>query len=718
MKLLQTLTFLKSSNINLYLVNRSSFNGYRRHYASNSVYSGDSKSMSKASSIQDSERRLLNHAKQTLADRDFFLNVLSSTATKREAKSYLSRFSPKQRSPRENVLSCRPEVNLGGLFGPTRAVNESPVFEQSHGRQTRTDSQVEAKHVALIVLRSPEEIGNSTLRGIGNTVSQLNRLGMNTAIVLDCDKGQHISEDWKKDFSSQAERVADAIDSTPGSYSRILDSVIGKFSDANDRRIQHRVISRNLLLRPLRRGVIPIIVPIGYTSDTLTAIPVDANDVLLAVTRELTGLCFDSHKGHPPEKVEDTLEIRKQVSLDRLIILDDFGGIPASDRPQGSHVFINLEQEYETIKTELLKMRSKLETKTQREHPLSVEENYNVPSLDSSNPISKLIKMELPMTGSLWHLIQDPRALRAIDHHLRNLDVLQKALTLLPPSSSALVTTPHEAANSGRPPSSHAQSGLLAVGTRRYRNPLIHNLLTDKPVFSSSLPLGRLGSGDTNKKAIQAMKSPQGTHTTFVKRGMPVTIIPDPRIHTWIAPKPGEPGLDLKDSQLDLPRLVHLIEDSFGRKLDVEHYLNRIKGHIAGLIIAGEYEGGALLTWEVPPGVPKDGSEASRARMVPYLDKFTVLKRSQGAGGVADIVFKAMVKDCFPHGVCWRSRRDNPVNKWYFERAKGTWKISKSNWTMFWTTPSVMEKGQTFMDYEGVCRAVVPSWADNKSIVD
>jgi len=76
------------------------------------------------------------------------------------------------------------------------------------------------------------------------------------------------------------------------------------------------------------------------------------------------------------------------------------------------------------------------------------------------------------------------------------------------------------------------------------------------------------------------------------------------------------------------------------------------------------------------------------------------------------------VKDCFPKGVCWRSRRDNPVNKWYFERSRGTWKMPDTNWTMFWTTPDLDLDQQRFSDYEGVCRSVVPSWADNKNVVD
>jgi len=255
------------------------------------------------------------------------------------------------------------------------------------------------------------------------------------------------------------------------------------------------------------------------------------------------------------------------------------------------------------------------------------------------------------------------------------------------------MTTYAEAANSSRVAE---ESAVRNVGTRRQKNALIHNLLTDKPAYSASLPSGRLQHESNQVLSV--------SHSSFVKRGMPLTILPDPTIEPWT---PTSPRLKLTDPRIDLDRLVHLIEDSFNRKLDVKDYLSRVNDRIAGVIIAGDYEGGALLTWESPPNAPD-------AEPVPYLDKFAVLKRSQGAGGVADIVFNAMVRTCFPNGVCWRSRKDNPVNKWYFERSTGTWKIPDMNWTMFWTTPEVELHSSLFKEYQSVCRGVVPSWADNK----
>jgi len=257
------------------------------------------------------------------------------------------------------------------------------------------------------------------------------------------------------------------------------------------------------------------------------------------------------------------------ISLDRLIFLDPLGGIPAPDRPAGAHVFVNMQQEYGEIAA------------------------------------------RLEADGHL--------------HHLKSLQTLRSALTVLPPTTSGVITTPAAAAA--------AAAKLPEPNRPRIKNPLIHNLLTDKPIFSSSLPTA----------------SSPSTQTTLLKHGTRLQVFPS--------------GMKLTDPAVDLPKLVALIEDSFGKRLDVDHYLNRVNEHIAGLIIAGNYEGAAIVTWETPPNNPE--------AKVCYLDKFAVAKRSQGAGGVADVVFKAMAAGVRPgglfegvEGIVWRSRRNNVVNKW------------------------------------------------------
>ncbi|EEP77582.1 conserved hypothetical protein [Uncinocarpus reesii 1704] len=622
---------------------------------------------------------------------EFYLSLLSSASTKREAKAYLSRFKAEKAAPDQShqpnkrqtgPLSDlepgknKPGVNLGNIFGNPRAVGHEPRFRQGSAPAQTADTVAGKLHVALVKVREPQFLDDQTVHGVAQTLSQLSRLGMNCCVVVDAGQGQD-EITARKTATEQADRLSAAIDANHGPDSRRLDSLIAVSSTGDSK---PSVFSRNSLLSPLRQGHIVVLTPIGYTKDTQRAVLVPANEVVLALTKELAGLELrpdpDEDATITANKVHD---MQKQVSLDRLIILDAAGGIPSFQaRP---HVFVNLEQEFDDIVKELSQgtdtpSLEKRDTNTaNRKMPVS--------SAGRSNPISKFVEEELvSLPEELTQTQRPPAKSRGFEEQLNNLKLLQITLSHLPPSSSGIIVTPNEVAMSAK--DSRNPSTMSAVGTRRQQNPLIHNLLTDKPVRSASLPLGRLGVKNASPSSSESLAA----SSTFLKRGMPLTMLPDPRVEVWTVKKPGEAMLTLDDPRIDLPRLVHLIEDSFDRKLDVCRYIDRVNSRLAGLIIAGEYEGGAILTWETPPG------------------------------GVADIVFNAMVRTCFPKGVCWRSRANNPVNKWYFERSRGTWKLPGTNWTMFWTTEGVPEDQQRFWDYEGVCRSIEPNWADNKQQVD
>ncbi|PYI36737.1 mitochondrial amino-acid acetyltransferase [Aspergillus indologenus CBS 114.80] len=646
------------------------------------------------SSSSRSYERLGRRAKEKLLDRDFFLSLLNSASTKREAKSYLARLkaqhqiSANQEAPKPLVTDVKipsaaipssTGVNLGSFYGASRSVYETPVFIHDTTPSPPPPTITQRLHLALIKITTPQLLDDYTTNGVAKTLSQLNRLGMACCVVVDPGTGEDLNA-LRKIAAEQADRLSLAVDAQPDSKSAHIDSVL---SISTTKPPALKVSSRKALLGPLRDGQIVVAAPVAYTEEVPRAVAVSGNDAILALAKELAGLATVPDPDEDPlltaQRIKD---LQAEVSLDRVILLDPLGGIPALSGPQSSHVFINMEQEFGDILQELRQVRQSA-LSAEKNPPAGQSDCPSIPALEAS----------------------------AIDGHLENLRLSQAALALLPSASSGIITSPLEVANSAQ--SSHDLApDLSAVGTRRQRNPLIHNLLTDKPLLSSSLPLSRRAAMHGRPASVAT----PGLHTTFVKRGMPLTLIPNPRVQVWTAQN--RPQLGLDDPCIDLPRLVHLIEDSFNRKLDVQDYLNRVNGRLAGLIIAGEYEGGAILTWELPPGVEDDGSEASQARMVPYLDKFAVLKRSQGAGGVADIVFNAMVRSCFPNGVCWRSRKDNPVNKWYFERSQGTWKLNDTNWTMFWTTPGLVQDSQRFQDYEGVCRSIQPSWADDIGVVD
>ncbi|CAG8898630.1 unnamed protein product [Penicillium egyptiacum] len=668
------------------------------------------------SGSSESQDRLGHRAKEKLLDREFFLSLLNSASTKREAKSYLARLkaSPAKsgqeptESPKESISASLPSgVNLGSFYGASRAVYDSPVFRQDTTPTPRAQDIPERLHLALIKITTPQLLDDFVINGVAKTLSQLVRLGMACCVVV--DPGKMDGHAGRQTAIEQANRISAAVDEQPDSRSFRLDSALSISERGSG---LPTVLSRKVLLSALRDGHVVLVPPIAYTEENPRAVTVSANDAALALTKEFAGLSLNPDPDEDPAITAERLRtLQREVSLDRVIVLDALGGIPAFKGPQSSHVFINMEQEFDQIRDELFQARNSVSGNNDLSKQGTTETTYPI---SESNPFSKFVNREFvsPTKATASAQLPGAEAEEVLDGHLENLRLAQQALAMLPSASSGIITSPQEVSYSAHSPQ-QAASDLSAVGTRRQRNPLIHHLLTDKPLLSSSLPPGRRGASNGSGSSPL---SPITSHTTFVKRGMPLTILPNPYTRPWTAQI--QPRLGLNDPTIDLPRLVTLIEDSFDRKLDVQNYLDRVNSRIAGVIVAGEYEGGAILTWETPPGVPDDGSEASAARMVPYLDKFAVLKRSQGAGGVADVVFNAMVRTCFPNGVCWRSRIDNPVNKWYFERSSGTWKLADSNWAMFWTTPGLVEDTQRFQDYEAVCRSIQPSWADKKSVID
>ncbi|OTA99289.1 hypothetical protein M426DRAFT_325274 [Hypoxylon sp. CI-4A] len=618
------------------------------------------------SSISKSQKQ------KKILDRDFFLSVLETSVTKRDAKAYMNKFVPvlekkgatgfKQRAA--ETSSPAKDIYTGDVIG----ANDITLVKRDDvtGPKPETDLALQLPlYVALVKFRAPQKVDNATLDGVGKTLSQLRKLGLISIVVVDCDDIGGSDVVQRQIATVQANRIAMAIDNYDAPGARVIDSPIT--IEAPEKEDNSPFTSRGVyvgnstdLMAALREEVIPIVSSFGYTAEACAVKAVNPDDVILALTRQLSGLQFLGQPVEDPKMIQTS----RLAEVYRLIILDPLGGIPARNRATERYLFLNLEQEFPEVQQDLT----------------------TPPSFTTDKPSANNLQ------------------------HLENAELAKNVLSLLPPTSSAVITTPQEVAIERGPDDDHLD--WVLVSTRRGQNPLIHSLLTDKPVQSSSLPTERF------RPVSWVNGNPQkGSLTTLAKRGTPLTILPDPRVTPWKPPQPGERGLNLTDPCIDLPRLVNLIEDSFGRKLDVDHYLKRIHGNLAGVIIAGEYEGGALLTWEKPPGLEGPDADDPR-RLVPYLDKFAVLRKSQGAGGVADIIFNAMVRDCFPKGVCWRSRKDNPVNKWYFERSRGSIKFSDMNWTMFWTTPVLALDGQRFWDYESVCRGVEPSWADKKHVVD
>lgn len=645
---------------------------YKRYFST--VDSLAQKNITTAAGHKSHHPSLAEAKQKRKSDREFLISILESSATKRDAKAYLQTFG----SPRTGEGSKRLPAFTTILTDSLPGANKVPLFVQGPVR-VAPQTNDEVPHIAIVKLREPQTWSDSLLDGVAKTLTQLRDLGLRSVIVLECDSVKSVVLDWQDVVSKQANRLQQAIGRYGSPGAELADAGIWKHKITPGK--SPSVKSADLFVGfgeaftvPLKYGHICVVPPRAVSEESLEHTAADANDIIVALTRFFSGLQIDRQPLANRPRDEDGVHPVRRALVDRVIVIDPFGGIPSREPGEGARVFINLEEQFDNI-------QATLTSSAQSEAP---------------SPIAGIC-------GS-------PEAA-----HLANLKLVRNTLAVLPSTSSAVITSPAEAANFRLSPSERNAATSIEplvgeVKTRRWQNPLIHNLLTDRPIYSASLPIGRI-KPLTQGAAQTPSRMPT---TTLAKRGLPVTILPNTRTGAWQPPKPGTPRLRLTDSFIDLPRLVHLINDSFSRELDVEHYLNRVQDSLAGIIIAGEYEGGAILTWERPLGLDEETAYNS-GRLVPYLDKFAVLKKSQGAGGVADIVFNAMVRDCFPSGVCWRSRKNNPVNKWYFERSRGVRKLPDSNWAMFWTSPEAAVNEGIMADYEDVCRNVVPSWADTKA---
>lgn len=641
--------------------------------------------------------------------------LLKESPGKRDARNFLRQFAPPKKpkpasSPKaaSDVVhsewgSMRIGVNLGTLYQPTLFTRE-PIPEEKYD-----DEQDEPQHLALVKLRLPQTLDDKTLEGIAMTLSQMAQLGLGTVVVLDCDEDigpltAKVNSVYENTSREQAARLAAALEDYNEPGALIVEHALS-YTNGTPSPVQRGSVEvqNNYLLYPtIDDGIIPIITPFAYNTD-LKKVKVQADEVLLALIREFAGLSEQPDDNASREELSQDaiVDPAERPILDRIIVLDPLGGIPSENRTDGAHVFVNLEAEYFDIKRELDDFVSAAEASATASNSLS---------LGSGNPLSKFVEEEVvSVPGPPSTLL----AATAPSRHLKNLDMFQRGLKLLPNSSSGLILTPSEAATRAIPDDARSTPS---------KNPLLHNLLTDKPMVSSSLPTSPYS---------RILGSTAANPATFLKRGIPLTMIPDPReTGPWQPPSSSLPSIDLAtDPRIDLPKLVALIDDSFQRKLDPEAYLDRVKGRVAGVIIAGDYEGGAICTWETPTSLLEspvpDRSTPDTPYWIPYLDKFAVLTSSQGSGGVSDIVWAALTRTCFPDGVVWRSRASNPVNKWYQERSKGMWNLPGGQWAMFWTTEGVVQhwdadKWMTGREedmarwdaYVEVCSGIEPSWAD------
>lgn len=177
---------------------------------------------------------------------------------------------------------------------------------------------------------------------------------------------------------------------------------------------------------------------------------------------------------------------------------------------------------------------------------------------------------------------------------------------------------------------------------------IISNLITDKPICSDNILLQKQES-----ELQPFLQYPP----TLIRQGLKITR------HTSL-------------KTINRKKLLNLLNSSFKKPIDTEHYFKRLEKVLDSITITGDYQGASIIT--------REGSELfSEGKGVPYLDKFAVSPDSQGIG-VADILWKRMKHD-YPN-MLWRSRAENPVNNWYFERSSGSIFVptEHQDWRLFY----------------------------------
>eukprot|EP01112_Ceratiomyxa_fruticulosa_P012922 TRINITY_DN3602_c0_g1_i5.p1 TRINITY_DN3602_c0_g1~~TRINITY_DN3602_c0_g1_i5.p1 ORF type:complete len:857 (-),score=203.25 TRINITY_DN3602_c0_g1_i5:196-2766(-) len=116
-------------------------------------------------------------------------------------------------------------------------------------------------------------------------------------------------------------------------------------------------------------------------------------------------------------------------------------------------------------------------------------------------------------------------------------------------------------------------------------------------------------------------------------------------------------------SQVDLGKLKHLIEDAFGKPL-VDDYFETLSKRIYKIYLSQSFRAVAILTKE---------------NGIPYLDKFAATENAKG-DGLGETIWARLISE--HKQLFWRSRNNNSINPWYFQKATGH--IRDVHWTIFW----------------------------------
>lgn len=500
--------------------------------------------------------RAQNHDRSE--NKDLILSILKLTTTKRETNQYLSRYST--------------PLSRGSGAGSSSGASGDP-------QQNKWPFRV----VLMKIKGNLSQYPVGELKKFHKTLRYMKKLGANPVLFIDPDFLQH--EDLGNSFFQYDNLIFDQYQRLSNSLE--LDGL--KLSPIRCLLTDMKLSSPELLVAPLQQDLTPVIYPYVYDSADSREVIVNSTDYLERFVQELYEL----------NEADDTLDL----TVEKVVYLDNLGGPPSVERSNNSHVFINLNQEYDRIISEL------------NIGHLSIE--------DKTRHIDNLTSMK--------------RVLSAYN----SLDL------------TGMITT-------------------LGIANENLNlNPIVYNILTGRSLISSSLPVTKF-----NKKKVHE----QIRKTSVIRKGLDIKIV-------------------RSVDELDLSKFKALIDDSFKRSLNLNHYLDRIAHSLSSIIIVGDYDGIAIITNETDP---------VSGLSYPYLDKFAISRKIQGSLSIADIIFN-ILKTNYKHQLIWRSKKVNPVNGWYFQRSHGSLSLDQSEFRLFWFG----KLNQPQLEHcVRITKSIKPSWDD------
>ncbi|KAG4093603.1 DUF619-domain-containing protein [Neocallimastix lanati (nom. inval.)] len=618
-------------------------------------------------------------------ERELIYQILKTVPSKREAQHFLDIYAGSfPQSFHNSILSSK--------------------NKRERSRKAKGLSKSNAKE-NLGLIKIPSLLTDEELKTIGSTVVQLHHLGLMPVIFVDWPLDYKDTDEYRMKMINETIRISNIIEEMGGRSMPLYNNVFSTEKRKDVAYLEKNIFShkKNIIdksdyvsktlkvnMDPIRSAIklnqIPILIPIVSCDSQFFSTDFDRSMISFS-----KALIEDDCLGNPM----------------KIIVLNNNGGICAKGHHYG---FINLANEYEellnSMDEEIKKWKAEIKSKNKLHNKFA---NINrkisdintikkgtytrfYPSQSSQITNSNALSNHSSTSSNSPYHLSKPSTLNLFNRATPNSNSVHSnfSTSLFPQSHLILDTNPSHKTPKSLKTSNRKDENSIAGSTdkemknvlnigllRKYQMlyelqtmkiilsnlpvytsaiiasvsstpSIISNLITDKPICSDNITLQKQES-----ELQPFLKYPP----TLIRQGLKITK------HT---------SLDT----IDREKLLNLLNSSFKKPVDTEHYFKRLEEVLDSITITGDYQGASIIT--------REGRHLfNGGKGVPYLDKFAVSPDSQGIG-VADILWKRMKRD-YPN-MLWRSRVENPVNNWYFERSSGSIFVptEHQDWRLFY----------------------------------